>query len=230
MAKPTGALQYGELRLELHESATGGYTSSDICHMYFIYRLPIMPKWWQDDTNASTTDLGFEPNDPGIPLRVAYTQSMYHDESGADDGTIYTKFFTSQETQSSFTRNVSTTLASPTWQAQDEDTDYPIGVQRFFMPPGEQPPYFMVAEGQFYYDGHNNNQAEINSIDIEQIIDDPGTEKLPYFSHATNKLYEPDMPASAWHIAHCLCRGYYSLLRENKSIFSTALSGNGDNV
>ena len=218
MAKPTAALELGEVKLEVYDANVGGWSKNAPLHMYYIYRLPIMPQWWADETPQS---VGMWRDD--LPMRVKYTHEAYHDETDGD-GTLTIQGFTSQETQASFTRSITAAIASPTWQAEDEDTKYPIHCQEFTNTPGSNPPLFMVAKVQYSYTPPStpaNNQAEIGAVNIETVIDSPGTDKLPWFGHASNKLYEPDMPASAWHVAHCICQGFNALLDENKPIFST---------
>jgi hypothetical protein len=220
MAAFNGAISNGDLKLIVSDAGVDQYDSSNICHMYFIYRLPISLPAWADVTPQ---EVGMFRDD--LPLRVSIKQEAYHTEPGGA-GTIYTKFYTARENNSSFTRNITATIATPTWQAADEDADYPIECQEFTNIPGDNPPLFMVAEAQFYYDGDAANHAEINAVDIETVIDSPETtDRVAWFNHGAGRLYDADMPVDAWLIAHCLCQTYHALLRDNKPIFSTPLSG-----
>ena len=127
MAKPTGCLEPGELTLEVYDATVGGWTTDEdtYLHMYFIYRLPVHPPWWLDNLldNAASVNMSYAPSGrTDIPMRVKFTHDVYHDET-AGDGKLDIFGFTSVPTQTRFERSITAAIATPTWQAEDEDTD-----------------------------------------------------------------------------------------------------------
>ena len=184
----------------VYHDMIGPSTRGSRVHTYSIVRQPIMPEHWSNEKGEVLGKIQLKTQLRLYDENQTLTTETYLNSSGGKKSTI------SGET-TKVTVNDSANL----------HFTYPVGRKMTQFPHDDPPVYLVVDFASYPLADGGSDEIRLYGHFIETVFDvayDGGP--AARCSRNANKLYAPDYPVSAWHLANLLCDTLNKILYEAK--------------